>query len=215
MFQEQNNFPKPEIGSEKKDFVKKIKENKKIKEVKKAASNATNTAQVVNTGKQFLNQPLLPNEPAIIKEKLWAKQPTSGIFNADSIPESAIAGINRVVKLDIHVEGKPVQYFKHFKLTQSTTKHHEFELILAHDALGDTENHNLEKAQNFLGKRITVVFKYKDVEGGAERNFIGVITEVGFSQEKGSLGNLVLSGFSPTILLDAAPHIQSLEARNR
>ncbi|WP_347218161.1 phage baseplate assembly protein V, partial [Chryseobacterium sp.] len=71
------------------------------------------------------------------------------------------------------------------------------------------ENHNLEEVQNFLGKRITIVFKYKDVEGGAERNFVGVVTEVGFSQEKGSLGNLVLSGFSPTILLDAAPHIQS------
>ncbi|CAH0207503.1 phage baseplate assembly protein V [Chryseobacterium sp. Bi04] len=209
MFKEQNNLPKPEIDSDKTGFVNKIQENKKIKEVKKVASKVNNAVNVVNTGKQFLNQPLLPNEPSITKGKLWAKQPTSRIFNADSIPESAIAGINRVVKLDIHVEGKPIKYFKHFKLTQSTTKHHEFELILAHDTLGSAENHNLEEVQNFLGKRITVVFKYKDVEGGAERNFVGVITEVGFSQEKGSLGNLILSGLSPTILLDAAPHIQS------
>ncbi|OCA77576.1 Vgr family protein [Chryseobacterium artocarpi] len=81
--------------------------------------------------------------------------------------------------------------------------------MLAHDTLGNPENHNLEEAQNLLGKRITIVFKYKDIEEGPERNFVGVITEVGFSQEKGSLGNLVLSGASPTILLDAAPHIQS------
>lgn len=209
MFKEHNNLPKPEINSDKTDFVSKIKDNKKVKEVKKAASKVNNAVNMVNTGKQFLNQPLLPNEPSISKDKLWVKQPTSKIFNADSIPESAIVGINRVVKLDIHVEGKPIKYFKHFSLTQSATKHHEFELILAHDTLGSAENHNLEEIQNFLGKRITVVFKYKDVEGGAERNFIGVITEVGFSQEQGSLGNLVLSGFSPTILLDAAPHIQS------
>ncbi|REC61876.1 Vgr family protein [Chryseobacterium pennae] len=144
-----------------------------------------------------------------MQNKIWAQQPTSKIFNAQAIPENAIAGINRVVRLDIHVEGKQIKYFKHFKLTQSATKHHEFELILAHDTLGNPENHNLEEAQNLLGKRITIVFKYKDIEEGPERNFVGVITEVGFSQEKGSLGNLVLSGFSPTILLDAAPHIQS------
>ena len=38
---------------------------------------------------------------------------------------------------------------------------------------------------------------------------MGVITRVGFSQEKGGLPNIVLGGFSPTILLDAAPTIQS------
>lgn len=206
MFQEQNDLPKPGIDSNKTDFVNKIQEKVKIQEARKAISEVKN---VVNTGKQFLNQPLLPNEPTIIRDKVWAKQPTSKIFNAEGIPENAIAGINRVVRLDIHVEGKPITYFKHFKMTQSATKHHEFDLILAHDTLGSAENHNLEEAQNFLGKRITVVFKYKDVEGGPERNFVGVITEVGFSQEKGSLGNLVLSGFSPTVLLDAAPHIQS------
>ncbi len=75
--------------------------------------------------------------------------------------------------------------------------------------MGKAENHNLDEVQNFLGKRITVVFKYRDIEDGPERIFVGVITEVGFSQEQGSLGNLLLSGFSPTILLDAAPHIQS------
>jgi hypothetical protein len=35
------------------------------------------------------------------------------------------------------------------------------------------------------------------------------VVTVRFSQEKGSLGNIVLKGYSPTVLLDAAPHIQS------
>nr|WP_164464044.1 phage baseplate assembly protein V [Chryseobacterium sp. G0186] len=156
-----------------------------------------------------MNQPLVPNNPTISQDKVWSKQPTSKIFNAQGIPENDIAGINRVVRLEIFVEGDPVKFFKHFKLTQSAVRHHEFDLTLAYDTLGNAENHNLEQAQKFLGKRITVVFKYKDIEEGPERNFVGVITEVGFSQEKGSLGNLVLKGYSPTILLDAAPHIQS------
>ncbi|WP_185114345.1 phage baseplate assembly protein V [Chryseobacterium artocarpi] len=207
MFKDDKNLPKKGADSVKGDIVKNIQEvatniptsNKTLSTIKTAGSMA----------QSFMNQPLIPTAPTVMQNKVWSQQPTSKIFNAQAIPESAIAGINRVVRLDIHVEGKPIKYFKHFKLVQSATKHHEFKLILAHDTLGNAENHNLEEVQNFLGKRITVVFKYKDIDEGPERNFVGVITEVGFSQEKGSLGNLVLSGFSPTILLDAAPHIQS------
>jgi len=162
-----------------------------------------------NTSGMFMNQVKQPNAPTLIENKVWSSQPTSRIHNAKAIPESQVLGINRVVKLEIVIEGKVIKHFKHFKLKQSAVRHHEFDLMLAHDTLGNTENHNLEEAQNFLGKRITVVFRYKDVEEGPERSFVGVITEVGFSQEKGSLGNIVLTGYSPTVLLDAAPHIQS------
>jgi type VI secretion system secreted protein VgrG len=164
---------------------------------------------VQNSSTMFMNQNMQSNNPLTTEGKVWAKQPTSKIHNATAIPTSQILGINRVVKLDVIIEGKQIQHFKHFKLNQSAVKHHSFSLTLAHDTLGSSENHNLEEAQNFLGKRLTVIFKYKDVIDGPERNFVGVITEVGFSQDKGSLGNIVLTGFSPTVLLDAAPHIQS------
>ncbi|MET3037431.1 phage baseplate assembly protein V [Chryseobacterium sp. NRRL B-14859] len=131
------------------------------------------------------------------------------ISNSDMISENHIPGINRVVKLDIVIEGKIIKHFRHFRLQQSVRKHHEFELTLAHDTLEGVQNYDLEEAQQFLGKRLTVVFKYKNVEGTPERTFVGVITKVGFSQENHSLGNIVLKGYSPTILLDAAPHTQS------
>ncbi|MDR4952079.1 phage baseplate assembly protein V [Chryseobacterium sp. ES2] len=182
------------------------KADEKVKKVAKAGQQSLNAAQGAD---MFMNQTFVPNNPSIVDNKVWAKQPTSKIHNAEAIAQSVIAGINRVVKLEVVIEGQIIKHFKHFKLIQSAAKHHEFNLMLAHDTLGNAENHNLEEAQSFLGKRITVVFKYKDVEKGAERNFVGVITEVGFSQEKGSLGNIVLKGFSPTVLLDAAPHIQS------
>ncbi|MBL3548876.1 type VI secretion system Vgr family protein [Chryseobacterium sp. KMC2] len=129
--------------------------------------------------------------------------------NSDKISENHIPGINRVVKLDIVIEGKIIKHFKHFRLQQSVKKHHDFELTLAHDTLDGRQNHDLEEAQQFLGKRLTIVFKYKDVEGSPERTFVGVITKVGFNQENHNLGNIVLKGHSPTILLDAAPHTQS------
>ncbi|MCS4304106.1 type VI secretion system Vgr family protein [Chryseobacterium sp. BIGb0232] len=208
MFKEENNLSKKGTDSVKKvDVVNNIQEiatniptsNKTLSNIKTAGSVA----------QSFMNQPLIPTSPTIVQDKVWSKQPTSKIFNAEGISESAIAGINRVVKLEIFVEGKEIKFFKNFKLTQSAVKHHQFDLVLAHDTLGSAENHNLEEAQSFLGKRVTVVFKYKDVENSPERNFVGVITEVGFGQDKGSLGNVILTGCSPTILLDSAPHTQS------
>lgn len=208
MFKEENNLSKKGTDSVKKvDVVNNIQEiATNIPTSNKALSNIKSAGSVAQS---FMNQPLIPTAPTIVQDKVWSKQPTSKIFNAEGISESAIAGINRVVKLEIFVEGKEIKFFKNFKLTQSAVKHHQFDLVLAHDTLGSAENHNLEEAQGFLGKRVTVVFKYKDVENGPERNFVGVITEVGFGQDKGSLGNIILTGYSPTILLDSAPHTQS------
>ncbi|AZB35577.1 type VI secretion system Vgr family protein [Chryseobacterium bernardetii] len=129
--------------------------------------------------------------------------------NADGVSENHHAGINRLVKLSLVVEGKIIKYYKHFTLKQKASHHHEFSLTLAHDALGDRQSHTLEEANKFLGKRLTAIISYKDIDNSPERNFVGIITKVGFSQEKMSLGNIVLSGYSPTILLDGAPHIQS------
>ncbi|WP_343659107.1 phage baseplate assembly protein V [Chryseobacterium sp.] len=130
--------------------------------------------------------------------------------NAEKISDNHIAGINRVVKLDIMIDGKPISHFKHFRLQQSVRTHHYFELTLAHDSLGKTQSHNLEQTKQFLGKRLTVIFKYKDPENESpERTFVGVIMKVAFNQEKMSLGNIVLKGNSPTILMDSAPHTQS------
>jgi uncharacterized protein involved in type VI secretion and phage assembly len=214
----QDNTIKPQLSDEiKTGAAQNLKEEVSTKIADKASENINNVNSkisepingAVQKSNMFMNQMAQTNNPAVLEEKVWANQPTSKIHNALAIPTSQILGINRVVKLDLIIEGKEIKHFKHFKLNQSAIKHHEFSITLAHDTLGSAENHNLEEAQNFLGKRLTVIFKYKDVIDGPERNFVGVITEVGFSQEKGSLGNIVLSGFSPTILLDAAPHIQS------
>lgn len=130
--------------------------------------------------------------------------------NADKLSENDVSGINRIVNLTFVIEGKVISHFKNFKLSQSSKKHHEFEFICDTDVLEETQNHNLEDAQKFLGKRLTVTFKYKDLlDDSPERTFVGVITKVAFSQEKKSLGNIILKGFSPTILLDGAPHTQS------
>ncbi len=132
------------------------------------------------------------------------------ISNSDMLSGSSLPGISRMVQLEIVIGGHIIRHFKYFKLRQSTVTHHFFELILAHDVLDEVQDHHLKEAQKFLGSRITVIFKYRDLEKDSpERCFTGVITQVAFSQEEMSLGDLVLKGGSPTLLMDAAPHFQS------
>lgn len=136
---------------------------------------------------------------------------SQGISNADAIAGSQIFGVSHLVALTIFVEGKEIPHYKSFQLHQIARKHHTFSLVLAHDSLGVPQNHEMEEVQKMLGKSITITFSYKNLPDGKgpERNFIGVVTQIGFAREHGNKGNIVLKGNSPTILIDAAPHIQS------
>lgn len=131
--------------------------------------------------------------------------------NANKINESSIAGIQRIVDLTYVIEGeRAMRHFKNFKLLQNTISHHEFELVVTYDTFRETQNHNLEEVQKFLGRRFTATFSYKDLDDDSpERTFVGVITQVAFEQKHGNLGDIILKGKSPTVLLDAAPHTQS------
>ncbi|MBB1150060.1 Vgr family protein [Myroides sp. NP-2] len=133
----------------------------------------------------------------------------SAISNAVAILNHFIPGVNHLVDLTIVVDGKVLKNYKHFELKQSVKKHHEFTLELSHDALGVEETYQMSQAQNLLGKRILVTLNYKNIKEKPERDFYGIVTDVSFKQAHGSRGYLVLKGYSPTILLDMAPHIQS------
>ncbi|WP_294245420.1 phage baseplate assembly protein V [uncultured Chryseobacterium sp.] len=132
------------------------------------------------------------------------------ISNSDRLSSSRLPGMARMVQLEIIIEGQAIRHFKHLRLRQSTSAHHRFSVILAADTLDRKQDHRLVEARDFLGKRITMLFRYRDTEAQSpERAFVGVITNVAFSQKQTSLGDIVLKGYSPTILMDAAPHFQS------
>jgi uncharacterized protein involved in type VI secretion and phage assembly len=121
-----------------------------------------------------------------------------------------VKGIIHVVALSMVIDGKVYRHYESFELQQSVTGHHRFRLMLPHDGLGQSQDYTLADARNLMGKRISVTFSYKNLlNSGPEREFVGVITRVGFNQQQGSQGGMVLDGCSPAILLDGAPHTQS------
>lgn len=129
--------------------------------------------------------------------------------NALAIAQQYIPGINHLVDLSFVVEGQPLLHYRDFELKQSSQTHHEFTASFSHDCLSGTETYEMEESQKLVGKRLLVAIRYKNKGDKPERHFTGVITTVSFEQAHGSQGYLILKGYSPTILLDQAPNLQS------
>lgn len=149
-----------------------------------------------------------PEADPTASESSYVSPPPS---TSENIQKSEITGQNNITNIKIAIEGGVnITKYKHFSLSQSAVEHHSFLLVLDYDSLGEAENHQMEHIKNLLGKRITITFFYRgEMKDVPERNFVGVITNVSFSRERNNQGSIVLTGKSPTILLDAAPHTQS------
>ena len=149
-----------------------------------------------------------PEADPTASEPSYVSPPPS---TSENIQKSEITGQNNITNIKIAIEGGVnITKYKHFSLSQSAVEHHSFLLVLDYDSLGEAENHQMEHIKNLLGKRITITFFYRgEMKDVPERNFVGVITNVSFSRERNNQGSIVLTGKSPTILLDAAPHTQS------
>jgi type VI secretion system secreted protein VgrG len=114
----------------------------------------------------------------------------------------------REILTEVIINGKQIYHYNSVTIRQSFNAHHTFELILDQDSVEALGGHTLDKAQDFIGKFFTICFGEKDA---GENIFRGLITEVALAQDEGLWGNLVLKGFSPTILMDSGPHYTSYE----
>ena len=115
------------------------------------------------------------------------------------------------LKVDINIEGTPITYFSKFSLIQRFNHHHTFQLRFNHDMVEQYTSISLEKSKDFIGKNITVQFS-KSEEG--ENLFSGIITKVEFLQSDGFNGDIMLSGFSPDILLERGSNLGSYLDKN-
>ncbi|WP_345949706.1 MULTISPECIES: phage baseplate assembly protein V [unclassified Mucilaginibacter] len=110
------------------------------------------------------------------------------------------------ISVEINIEGTPIAHFSSFVLNQRFNEHHSFELRLNHDQIEGTNNVTLEKSKTFIGKNITVQFGNFL---GKENQFTGKVTRVEISQSHGFQGDILISGFSPSILIDRGPDLGS------
>lgn len=101
----------------------------------------------------------------------------------------------------IVIGGEAIRAFTSLSLQQSMYEHHTFRLVVGHDIIEDVGSHVLEKSKTWIGKDFVLLF--------GENEFHGIVTSITMDHNAGLNGDLVISGASHTILLEAGPHLHS------
>jgi type VI secretion system secreted protein VgrG len=107
---------------------------------------------------------------------------------------------------EINIEDKAITHFASFSLKQAFNVHHYFELRFNHDQMGSPGMISLNDSRDFVGKTLTASFGY---DSGSLQEFAGLVTKVELAQSHGYHGVLIVSGYSPTILIDRGPDLGS------
>jgi len=114
----------------------------------------------------------------------------------------------------VEIEGYgEVTHFTHLQILQPISEHHTFSLQLPLEALEGENNYVFASSKKLIGKGIKIVLESDqmlDVQGPP---FNGIILDVGFTRSFDRGNELILSGKSPTALLDNGPHFQSFEEK--
>lgn len=110
--------------------------------------------------------------------------------------------------INFGIDGKEVSHFTSIELHQIINDHHKFIIKVPHSVIEKPRAYTIENSQKWLGKTVHIILE-------DQNNFLGIITNIQFAQEEDHDGNqIVLSGFSKTIILDSGKKFQSWENTN-
>jgi len=106
------------------------------------------------------------------------------------------------INVEISIKGKSITPFTSLTINQQFNGHHHFDLRFNHDVLQAKNSVIINESKDFLGEVISITLSEKDGSNYPDHLFKGIVTEVAFSNNVSSAGDLVFKGYSPTILLE-------------
>ena len=109
--------------------------------------------------------------------------------------------------VSITIDGDNLEKFSRLVIHQKALIHHRFSLLqpLSKEFIEQSG----DKAKNYIGKSIRINIAALNTTADAALLFNGIITETEIVRTSGSAGGIVISGYSPTILLEGPPNIRS------
>lgn len=113
------------------------------------------------------------------------------------------------VTAEIEIEDIKIEYYTSVILRQKFNEHHEFVIRINHDVLEARKSFSVGKAQKLIGKSTIIRLKKKAFVDEVTYEFRGIVCEISLEQSDGFRGDLVLKGYSPTILLENGDHLTS------
>lgn len=115
------------------------------------------------------------------------------------------------VEVNIDIEGKSIKQFSSFTLTQSIFDHHTFRIVCPAEAIDGTSGSIFNSSKDVIGSSIVIQINAMLTQGTLQ--FSGVITQVEAIKHSGHAGDVIINGFSPTIILDNGPHCKTWEKK--
>ena len=112
---------------------------------------------------------------------------------------------------NITIAGTPIKQITSFQLTQNIFDHHYFRLVCPAESLEGLEGGMLQSSRNLIGGILQASFTTPATGDGLQ--FRGIVMQVEADRFSGHTGNIIISGSSPTIVLDNGPHCKSWEKK--
>ncbi len=114
-----------------------------------------------------------------------------------------------LVVAELEIDGNKIEHFTSITLRQGFNEHHEFTIRLNHDVLETSGSFSLSNAQKKIGKSTLIRLQKKALSTEVAYEFRGIICEVRMEQSGRAGSDLVLFGFSPTIILENGRNLAS------
>lgn len=113
------------------------------------------------------------------------------------------------VEVEIDIDGNKIKQFSSFSLSQSIFDHHSFRIVCPAEAIDGKSGVVFNNSKNLIGGKATI--KIDAVGSKGTLQFTGVVTQLEAVRQSGHAGDIIISGFSPTILMDSGPHCKIWE----
>ena len=117
----------------------------------------------------------------------------------------------QLTKTTINIDGKPLRQFSSFSLTQGIFEHHFFRLTCPAESIDGNAGAVFSQSKNLMGTNFSV--QIDSLTDKSQLKFKGIVTNVETERFSGSQGDVVISGYSATIMLESGPHCKSWEKR--
>ena len=108
-------------------------------------------------------------------------------------------------KIRIEIEGEELTDFVNLVINQSIYGHHTFEVVCRMDTFEDKNGFVMDRSKKMAGSMISIIIeaKQKGESQPSEHLFKGLITSIKTAKSySGEYDQVILSGYSPDILLD-------------
>jgi type VI secretion system secreted protein VgrG len=115
------------------------------------------------------------------------------------------------VGIGIDIGGINIKRFTSFTLSQNIFEHHVFRLVCPAEVIDGITGEVFNASKNVIGSLFSI--QIDSINGSGSLIFSGVVTQVETAKHSGHAGDIIVTGYSPTVLCDNGPHCKSWEKK--